>query len=36
LNCGQLAHGGPMGYGAAVATRCREHGEAVAASNGGT
>jgi len=36
LLCGQLAHGGSMGYGAAVAAHCREDGEAVAAVNGGT
>ncbi|QCD84208.1 cytidine deaminase [Vigna unguiculata] len=36
LNCRQLAHGGSMGYGVAMATCCKEHGEAVAADNGGT
>ena len=36
LLCGQLAHGGSMGYGLAVAARCREDGEAVVADNGGT
>jgi len=28
--------GGSMGYCAAVAARCREHGEVVVAGNGGT
>jgi len=31
-----FAHGGSMGYGVAVAARCREDGEAVAAGNSGT
>jgi len=34
--CRQLAHGGSMGYGVAMAACCREDGEAVGASNGGT
>jgi len=34
-NYGQLAHSGSMGFGVVVAARCREHGEAVAAGNGG-